>query len=144
MSCLLYYLIIFLTPVMALLPRFFIRTLKNSLRPSDDVVVQLEIRTERNRGENLLASWSSRSTSKSSIFRWIYKIENFFHVSVLFVLSTHTSFLFTFNFVWHKEIFCLIHLSLFFNILNFDLWLGKCFIREFYLFTESITIRTKL
>lgn len=69
MSTLLYYLIVFLTPVMALLPRFFIRTLKNTLRPSDDIVVQLEMREELKRGENLLASWSSRSTSKSSIFR---------------------------------------------------------------------------
>lgn len=69
MSSLLYYLIIFLSPVMALLPHFFIRTMKNMLRPSEDVVVQIEARIERMRGENLLASWSSRSTSKSSIFR---------------------------------------------------------------------------
>lgn len=69
MSSLLYYLITFLTPVLALLPRAFIKTLKNSLRPSDDIVVQVEMKNEQKRGENLLATWSSRSTSKSSIFR---------------------------------------------------------------------------
>jgi hypothetical protein len=68
-STLIYYLILLLSPVMALLPRLFIRTLKNTLRPSDDIVAQVELRRERKRGENLLASWSSRSTSRSSIFR---------------------------------------------------------------------------
>lgn len=69
MSSLLYYLITILTPVLALLPRAFIKTMKNSLRPSEDIVVQVEMKNEQKRGENLLASWSSRSTSKSSIFR---------------------------------------------------------------------------
>lgn len=69
MSTPIYYLIILITPAMALLPRFFIRSLKNTFKPSDDVKAQLEIKRDRRRGENLLLSWSSQSTSKSSIFR---------------------------------------------------------------------------
>lgn len=69
MSNVLYYLIILLAPVMALLPRFFVRVMKNTLQPGDDIIAQNESRNERKRGENLLASWSSRSTSRSSMFR---------------------------------------------------------------------------
>lgn len=70
MSNPIYYLIILLTPVMALLPRYFIKTIKNTVRPSDDIVIQLDMKKEKKRGEKLLASWSARSeSSRSPIFR---------------------------------------------------------------------------
>lgn len=65
-----YYLIIILTPVMALLPRYFIRALKNTIKPGDDITMQLETQKEKKRGEKLLSSYSSRSaSSRSPIFR---------------------------------------------------------------------------
>lgn len=70
MSNPLYYLIIILTPVMALLPRYFIRTLKNTIRPTDDVIMQIETQKEKKRGEKLLPTYSTRSaSSRSPIFR---------------------------------------------------------------------------
>jgi ABC-type Fe3+-siderophore transport system permease subunit len=60
-----YYFIIILTPVMALLPRFFVRTLKNTLRPSDDVMIQVEIKKEKKRGETLLTTFSATATTTS-------------------------------------------------------------------------------
>lgn len=68
MSNPIYYLILLLTPVMALLPRYFVRTLKNTIRPSDDVLIQVEAEKERKRGEKLLTSYRSAS-SRSPIFR---------------------------------------------------------------------------
>ncbi|KAG5676651.1 hypothetical protein PVAND_006470 [Polypedilum vanderplanki] len=46
MSNVVFYEIIILTPVLALLPRYFIRSLKNSIKPSDDIIVQLESKRE--------------------------------------------------------------------------------------------------
>ncbi|KAL7043840.1 hypothetical protein ACKWTF_001683 [Chironomus riparius] len=68
MSNPIYYFILFLTPVMALLPRYFVRTLKNTIRPSDDVLIQVETEKEKKRGEKLLTSYRSAS-SRSPIFR---------------------------------------------------------------------------
>ena len=70
MSTGIYYLVLILTPVVALMPRFFVRAIKNTLHPADDVIVRVEQINEKKRGENLLVSWSSRSsTSGSSIYR---------------------------------------------------------------------------
>lgn len=69
MSTPIYYLVLLLTPVLALLPRMLVRAMKNTLQPSDDVAMQVEIRNDKKRGEKLLVSWSTRSTSSSSIFR---------------------------------------------------------------------------
>ena len=63
-----FYFIIILTPVMALLPRYFIRTVKNTIKPSDDILVQIETEKENKRGEKLLTSYRSAS-SRSPIFR---------------------------------------------------------------------------
>lgn len=105
MSNPIYYFIILLTPVMALLPRYFVRVLKNTLRPSDDIIVQLETQKDNKRGEKLLASWSARSTSsRSPIFRWIFDWENFFlfHFKSLFdtlfiVCTQYNYFLLNYN-----------------------------------------------
>ncbi|XP_050100213.1 phospholipid-transporting ATPase VA isoform X1 [Anopheles aquasalis] len=68
MSTIQYYLITLLTSVLALLPRFTYRVIKNSVWPCEGVRVTLQYKEEKRRGENLLVTWS-RSTSASSIFR---------------------------------------------------------------------------
>ncbi|XP_040164257.1 phospholipid-transporting ATPase VD isoform X1 [Anopheles arabiensis] len=68
MSTIQYYLITLLTSVLALLPRFTYRVIKNTIWPCEGVRVTLQYKEEKRRGENLLVTWS-RSTSASSIFR---------------------------------------------------------------------------
>ncbi|KAL5280993.1 ATP10B family protein [Megaselia abdita] len=68
MSTSIHWLVIFLTTVIALLPRFLIVTLQTTLCPDDSTNVLLHSKRTRNRGEDLLVSWS-RSTSASSIYR---------------------------------------------------------------------------
>ncbi|KFB52591.1 AGAP010026-PA-like protein [Anopheles sinensis] len=70
MSTIQYYLITLLTAVLALLPRFTYRVVKNTLWPCEGVRVTLQYKEEKRRGENLLVTWS-RSTSASSIFRYL-------------------------------------------------------------------------
>lgn len=66
MSCLLYYLIIVISPVLALLPRLFIKTMKNTLKPSDDIVIIRNLRSKCKQGEKLM---TSETTTRSSTFR---------------------------------------------------------------------------
>lgn len=61
MSNPLYYLVLILTPVMALLPRYFARALKNTIKPSDDIILQVETRNEKRRGEKIIKNASERS-----------------------------------------------------------------------------------
>lgn len=61
MSTPIYYLVLILTPVMALLPRYFTRALKNTIKPSDDILVQLENQKEMRRGENMMKNASEQS-----------------------------------------------------------------------------------
>uniref|UniRef100_A0A182JZG0 Phospholipid-transporting ATPase n=1 Tax=Anopheles christyi TaxID=43041 RepID=A0A182JZG0_9DIPT len=70
MSTIQYYLITLLTSVLALLPRFTYRVIKNTIWPCEGVRVTLQYKEEKRRGENLLVTWS-RSTSASSIFRYL-------------------------------------------------------------------------
>lgn len=66
MSNPIYYLVLLLTPVLALLPRLFIRAVKNTIKPSDDVIVQVDLQRERRRGEKMMMK---RTTEQSPIFR---------------------------------------------------------------------------
>lgn len=66
MSNPIYYFVLILTPVIALLPRLFIRTVKNTIRPSDDVIVQVDMQKEKRRGEKMMMK---NTTEQSSIFR---------------------------------------------------------------------------
>lgn len=61
MSSRIYYLVLILTPVMALLPRYFARALKNTIKPGDDILVQVETRKEMRRGENMMKNASEQS-----------------------------------------------------------------------------------
>uniref|UniRef100_A0A4Y0BFS1 Phospholipid-transporting ATPase n=2 Tax=Anopheles funestus TaxID=62324 RepID=A0A4Y0BFS1_ANOFN len=70
MSTIQYYLITILSSVLALLPRFTYRVIKNTIWPCEGVRVTLQYKEEKRRGENLLVTWS-RSTSASSIFRYL-------------------------------------------------------------------------
>uniref|UniRef100_A0A182Y662 Phospholipid-transporting ATPase n=1 Tax=Anopheles stephensi TaxID=30069 RepID=A0A182Y662_ANOST len=70
MSTVQYYLITLLSSVLALLPRFTYRVIKNTIWPCEGVRVTLQYKEEKRRGENLLVTWS-RSTSASSIFRYL-------------------------------------------------------------------------
>ncbi|XP_023711362.1 probable phospholipid-transporting ATPase VD isoform X3 [Cryptotermes secundus] len=63
-----YWLVVFLSVVMALIPRFVWRTIETSLFPRDVTKAVLDKRRAARRGEDFLVSWS-RSTSTSSIFR---------------------------------------------------------------------------
>ncbi|KAJ9587010.1 hypothetical protein L9F63_019389, partial [Diploptera punctata] len=62
-----YWLVVFLSVVLALIPRFVWRSVETCLFPRDVVRVVLEKRRAARRGEDFLVSWS-RSTSTSSIF----------------------------------------------------------------------------
>ena len=64
MSNPIYYFVLILTPVMALLPRLFIRAVKNTIKPSDDVRIQVEMQQEQRRGEKMM-----NTTEQSPIFR---------------------------------------------------------------------------
>lgn len=87
MSSLLFYLIVFLTPVIATLPRFFLRTLKNTLKPSDDIVAQVKHRNERQRGEkSSLQSWFGQATVKTPTIRW-KQCEEIFSVPLFYVVA---------------------------------------------------------
>jgi hypothetical protein len=66
MSNPIYYFILILTPVLALLPRLFIRAVKNTLRPSDDIIVQVDMQKEQRRGEKFMMK---NTTEQSSKFR---------------------------------------------------------------------------
>lgn len=46
---------------MALLPRYFARALKNTIKPGDDILVQVETRKEMRRGENMMKNASEQS-----------------------------------------------------------------------------------
>jgi phospholipid-translocating ATPase len=72
-----YYLIIALTAVLALLPRFTFRVIENTMFPSDAMKIVIQQKLNQRRGENLLvASWSRSTsdndigTSASSIYRY--------------------------------------------------------------------------
>ncbi|XP_049958802.1 phospholipid-transporting ATPase VD isoform X1 [Schistocerca serialis cubense] len=63
-----YWASVFLSTVMALLPRFVWRVVETTLFPKDVVRAVLDHKVAARRGEGFLVSWS-RSTSTSSIFR---------------------------------------------------------------------------
>lgn len=63
-----YYLIIILTTVTALIPRFIWRSIESFLFPSEIQRAVIETKEAIKRGDNFLVSWS-RSTSTSSIYR---------------------------------------------------------------------------
>ncbi|BET01538.1 E1-E2 ATPase [Nesidiocoris tenuis] len=63
-----YYLVILLSTVVALLPRFIGHCLQSMLWPSEIMRAVAESKRATQRGDNFLVSWS-RSTSSSSIFR---------------------------------------------------------------------------
>ncbi|KAG8248872.1 putative phospholipid-transporting ATPase VB [Homalodisca vitripennis] len=64
----LHWLIVLLTTVVALLPRFVVKCLYASLWPDDVTRAVVEMKQAAKRGDNFLVSWS-RSTSTSSIYR---------------------------------------------------------------------------
>ncbi|XP_065220628.1 phospholipid-transporting ATPase VD isoform X2 [Planococcus citri] len=63
-----YWLLILISTLFALLPRFIFYSLKNSLMPDDVTKAVIDNRRATRRKENFLVSWS-RSTSASSIYR---------------------------------------------------------------------------
>lgn len=66
MSNPIYYLVLILTPVLALLPRLFARAVKNTIRPADDIAVLVDQRREKRRGEKMMMK---SSTEQAPIFR---------------------------------------------------------------------------
>ncbi|KAL1116082.1 hypothetical protein AAG570_005577 [Ranatra chinensis] len=65
-----YWLIVLLSTITALLPRFVFRAVQSMLWPDDVMRAVIETRRANQRGDHFLVSWS-RSTSTSSIYRYI-------------------------------------------------------------------------